>query len=87
VPISPDAAGSALNEMDARLKSILVSLLIQGALAYFLIMGLAMTFERQESERLATVDVTLKPLPGPPPAPPKHPPLRRPPVNALPPIT
>jgi hypothetical protein len=53
--------------MSPRLKSIIATTLIQGALFYALIMGLAMTFTREPPEKLSAVTFTPKAKPPPPP--------------------
>lgn len=73
--------------MGHRFKSIVVTALIQGALAYVLVIGLSMTIERQTNERLEVVDVKDAPPPPPPPKVPKILPPLLPPRSALPPIT
>jgi hypothetical protein len=70
--------------MNDRLKSAIATALIQGVLAYALIMGLAMTITRHADDKLTVVDVPPErapPPPSPPPAP-KAPLVRAAPVPA-----
>jgi hypothetical protein len=65
--------------MDSRFKSAIATVLIQGVLAYALIMGLAMTISRTPDEKLSAVTIAPKLKPPPPPT-------TQPPVVKTPPL-
>jgi hypothetical protein len=68
--------------MSDRLKSVLVTVLIQGALAYVLIVGLAISISQRPDEALRTVTVTPQRTPPPPPLPERTPVAKTPPLGS-----